>query len=114
MDRDTLYIQGMENLVEDRMDEAIEAFRKGLELAPGDAELYEGLTQAYVRKNDLDEAIVCARRWSELAPSDVMPHTNLSIIYQKKGMIKEAEHEGSIARTLGWKQELRDAKQDGK
>lgn len=111
MTLDELYMEGMERLMEDRYDEAIASFGKVLELEASHADSLEGLTQAHVRKNDLEGALGWAKRWAEVAPDAILPHTNLSIIYQKMGLTKEAEHEGGIARTLGWKQELKEERE---
>lgn len=99
--------------MEDRFDEAADRFKGALELRPDDPEVLEGLTQASLGRHDLAGALEWAKRWTAADPEAVLPHTNLSIIYQKMGRIEDAEREGAVARTLGWKQELREQKQAG-
>ncbi len=96
--------------MEDRYAEAVAAFEGALKFQPGDPDVLEGLTQALIRLDRFDDALEAARKWAEAAPDAVLPHTNLSIIYQKKGMTKEAEHEGALARTKGWNQQLKEEK----
>lgn len=103
-------MEGMEHLLEDRFAHAVAAFEASLRIQPGDPEVLEGLTQALIRLDRLDDALEAAKKWAEATPDAVLPHTNLSIIYQKKGMTKEAEHEGALARTKSWTQEIREEK----
>ena len=69
-----------------------------------------GLARVYQDMDRLDEAIAVAQPDRAIDPDDVLAHTSLSILYQRKGMVPEAEAEGSQARILGWKQQLKQSK----
>ena len=102
-----LYDQALDLFVDGKHPEAIEQYKRSLAADPTFTEAMHGLVRAYQENNQLDEAIAVANRISEIDPDDVLAHTSLSILYLKKGMVPEAEAEGSKARILGWKQQLR-------
>jgi hypothetical protein len=54
------------------------------------------------------------KRLIEANPEDELAYTSLSIFYQRKGMISEAESIGAKARTLGWKRQLQEKKEEEK
>jgi len=96
---------------EDKLDDAIDMYRKALELDPNYQDALHGLGMALHNRGRIDEAIVTAKHLVEIDPDDILAHTSLSMFYQAQGQIEEAEKEGNVARVLGWKQELRkDAK----
>jgi tetratricopeptide (TPR) repeat protein len=92
---------------EDRLDEAIEMYKKALELDPKYQDALHGLGMALHNRGRLDEAIETARLLVAIDPDDILAHTSLSMFYQAQGKIEEAEKEGNTARILGWKEELR-------
>jgi Flp pilus assembly protein TadD len=93
---------------EDNLDEAIDMYRKALELDPKYQDALHGLGMALHNRGRLDEAIAVAKQLIEIDPDDILAHTSLSMFYQAQGRIEEAEKEGNAARILGWKQELRE------
>lgn len=95
-----MYREGFQHFVDDRVDEAIQAYRRALDLDPALAIAWNGLSMALRKKGDLDAAIEAAKRLVELEPSDPLSHTNLSILYMSKGMIQEAEDEKAVAMKL--------------
>jgi len=105
------YLQGMELFAENKLDEAIEAYRKALEEDPDYADALHALAMAYASQDKLDEAIEAGKKLIEVTPEDELAYTSLSIFYQRKGMIAEAEQIGAKARTLGWKRQLEDKKE---
>jgi len=106
--KEDFYNQGMELFAEEKLDEAIAAYRRALDEDPRYADALHALAMTYAHQEKFDEAIEAAKRLIEIAPDDELAHTSLSIFYQKKGLIAEAEQVAATARTLGWKRELAD------
>ena len=104
------YYRALDLYAEGHHDDAIEQYKKAVELDPAFTDAMHGLARAYQDLNRLDEAIETAQRIATLDPNDILAHTSLSILYQKKGMVPEAEEEGNKARILGWKQQLKEKK----
>ena len=99
-DARALYKEGFANFAEDRLDEAIDCYRRSVEADPELAIAWNGLSMAMRQKGDLDGAIEAGRRLAALEPDDPLSHTNLSVLYQNKGMIQEAEDEKALAMSL--------------
>ena len=90
-DARTLYREAFQHFANDRIDEAIEGYKKAIEADKTLSLAWNGLSLAYRNKGDLDGAITAAKKLVELEPDDPLSHSNLSILYQSKGMIPEAE-----------------------
>ena len=101
------YYAALDLFGEGRHMEAIEEYKKAIELDTGFTDAMHGLTRALQDLQRYDEAIAVARQITEVDADDVLAHTSLSVLYMKKGMIPEAEAEGAKARVLGWKQQLK-------
>ena len=101
------YYTALDHYAAGQLDEAIAAYQQAAEADPTFTDALHGLTRAYQDAGRIDEGIAVAQRLAELDPNDVLAHTSLSILYQKKGMIAEAEAEGTRAKVLGWKQQLK-------
>ena len=114
MTKEEYYNQGMESFVQDRLDEAIEAYQRALQVDPNYADALHALAMAYANQDKLDEAIEVGKKLIEASPEDELAYTSLSIFYQRKGMIAEAEHIGATARTLGWKRQLKEKRETEK
>lgn len=114
MTSENFYHRGMELYVEEKLDEALECFRRALELKPDYADALHALAMTYAAKNRLDEAIEAGKKLVEINPDDELAYTSLSIFYQRKGMTAEAEQIAAKARTLGWKRELQEKKEPEK
>lgn len=112
--KEAYYNQGMELFLEDRLDEAVAAYQKALQLDPRYADALHALAMAHANQNRLDEAIELGRKLIEVSPDDELAYTSLSIFYQRKGMIAEAEEIAAKARTLGWKRQLGEKKETEK
>ena len=107
MSKEDLYNQGMEYFAQDKLEDAVAAYRRALDEDPHYADALHALAMTYAHQEKLDEAIEVGRRLVEIAPDDELAHTSLSIFYQQKGMIAEAETVAAKARTLSWKRELK-------
>ncbi len=110
MTKEDLFNQGMDLLAEGKIEEAMEAYKKALNLDPNYEDALNALAMAYANLDRLDEAIEVGKKLIQVSPEDELAHTSLSIFYQRKGMIAEAEEVGAKARTLGWKRELQEKK----
>ncbi|MDP6763874.1 MAG: tetratricopeptide repeat protein [Planctomycetota bacterium] len=100
------YLAGLALFGEQKHTEAIEAYRKALEVAPDDPEVLLALATAQMNAGLLDDAVESGKRVVELDGEDPFGHTSLSMIYMRKGMIEEAEKEQATARMLSWRRDL--------
>lgn len=110
-DVEELYDQAVDLYADEKYDEAIEVYRKALEIDPRFTDAVHGIAMCYQAKGDIDMAIEVTRKHIEQDPEDILAFTNLSMFLQKKGMVPEAEAAGAEARRLDWKRQLREAKQ---
>jgi tetratricopeptide (TPR) repeat protein len=110
MTKEELYNQGMDFFAQNRLEDAIAAYRGALEQDPNYADALHALAMTYSHSERLDEAIEVGKKLIEVTPDDELAYTSLSIFYQQKGMIAEAEHVAAQARTLGWKRQLAEKK----
>jgi superkiller protein 3 len=90
-----------------KLDESVEAYRKALEIDPVYQDALHGLGMALHNAGRLDEAVETAKKLIEIDGEDILAHTSLSMFYQAQGRIEEAEKEGTAAKVLGWKQDLK-------
>ena len=104
------YYSALDHYAEGRLDEAIADYEAAIGSDPTFLDAMHGLARAYQDSEAYDQAIAVATRITELDPDDVLAHTSLSILYQRKGMVPEAEAEAAKARILGWKQQLKQGK----
>jgi len=111
--KEDYYNQGMEFFAQDRLEEAVTAYQRALQIDERYADALHALAMTYAHQNKLDEAIETAKRLVEVTPDDELAHTSLSIFFQQKGMVAEAEHVGAQAKTLGWKRQLAEKKDPG-
>ncbi|HZO82825.1 MAG TPA: tetratricopeptide repeat protein [Candidatus Binataceae bacterium] len=109
-DKEELYDEAVDLFADEKYDEAIETYKRALEIDPRYTDALHGMVMCYQAKGDLDAAIELTRKHIEQEPEDILAFTNLSMFYQKKGMIKEAEAAGAEARRLDWKRQLKEGK----
>jgi tetratricopeptide (TPR) repeat protein len=108
MNKEEHYNQGMEFFAQEKLDDAVAAYKRALALDPAYADALHALAMTYAHQEKIDQAIEIGKKLIEAAPDDELAYTSLSIFYQQKGMIAEAEEIGAKARTLGWKRQLSD------
>ncbi|MBI3075448.1 MAG: tetratricopeptide repeat protein [Deltaproteobacteria bacterium] len=106
--KEELYEKAVDLFSENKLEESIATYKEVLALDPKYVDALLGLAMAHAQGGRLDEAIAVAKQAIEADPESVLPHTTLSMFYQQKGMIPEAEKESAVARTLSWKEELRE------
>jgi len=106
-DARALYKEGFDHFVGERLEAAIDCYRRAVAADPQLAIAWSGLAMALAQSGDLDGAIETGRRVVELEPEDPLAHTSLSIFLQRQGRIPEAEEERAIAMRLS----LRDSQE---
>ncbi len=87
------YDKGFGHFVRGELDEAIDAFKKALEMDETVADVWAALAETYSKKEMRTEAIEAGEKAVGCNPDDPMTHTALSRYYQLNGMIPEAEEE---------------------
>jgi Flp pilus assembly protein TadD len=81
-------------------DEAVEQFKKGLDLLPGDADLHCNLGIALADQKRFDEAISQYQQALKLDPSHAESHCELGISLGHKGLLAEAVQQLQAAARL--------------
>jgi len=74
-------------------DKAIESFKKGLSIAPDNAQLYNNLGQAYLYKGMFDYAELNIKKAIEIWPDFSEAHSSLGTLYKNKGLLDESLEE---------------------
>jgi tetratricopeptide (TPR) repeat protein len=92
------YAQGMEFFAQEKLDDAVAAYKRSLAEDPDYADALHALAMTYAHQEKLDEAIEIGKRLIAVAPEDELAYTSLSIFYQQKGM-------------MSWKRQLSEKKQ---
>src|SRR5258708_34491312 len=105
-DKEELYDEAIDAYADDKFDEAIELYKKALEIDPKYADAIHGMIMCYQAKGDLDTAIELTKKYIAQEPDDILAHTNLSMFYQKKGSVPDAEPACADERRLDWKRQL--------
>jgi len=105
IDARALCREGFKHFAEDRIDDAIDCYRRAVDAEPKLSIAWNGLSMTLKRKGDLDGAIEAGLKIVQLEADDPLGHTNLSILYQAKGMIQQAEDEKALAMQLQMKAE---------
>jgi tetratricopeptide (TPR) repeat protein len=100
MSADEHYLEGMDHFGEDRIDEAIAAFKRAVEAEPNHADSLHALAMCYYHRRDFDQAIGWGERYRAADPDSPLPYTSLSMFFQAKGMIAEAEEMGAMAQRI--------------
>jgi tetratricopeptide (TPR) repeat protein len=74
----------------EKFEDAIDQFRKVLEIKPDYPEAYYNLGNAFVRSGKVDEAIAHYRKALEIKPDYVKAHVNLGAELAGRGQVEEA------------------------
>ena len=110
MTKEELFEKAVDAFSEDRLEESVDFYKKALEIDPNYSDALHGLGMSLSKAGRHEEAIATAQKLIEIDNDDVLAHTSLSMFYLAQGQIEAAEKEGNLAKILGWKQDLRNAK----
>jgi Flp pilus assembly protein TadD len=100
---ETLSQQGLDQLAEGLVAEAIQSFRAAIAADPNYFEAHHGLIRALRDAGRLEQSVASALALTALTPNDPLAHTALSIALQQAGHVPEAEAAAARARILEWK-----------
>lgn len=92
--------QGFQLFAQRNYGEAIESFKKAIELDENFEAAYSALSETLNRQGKIDEAIEIVNKWVAINRKDALAHSALSRLYVQKGMIAEAEEELAISNQL--------------
>ncbi len=81
---------GGQLLKDGRLAEALNEFRRAVELDPSYAAAYRNLAYVYDRLSRTEEAVAAYRKGIDLDPKDVVARNNLGVLYDKSGKQEEA------------------------
>lgn len=76
-----------------RLDEALEALGKAVELASSDPMLHLALGNVYQEKGDKQKAAAALRKASSLSPMDMQMHLTLYMLFSSMGFTEDARRE---------------------
>ena len=103
----TFLKEGNSLYAQSQFEEAVAAFRRGLEAHPDSQELLLALGMAQMNGGKLEDALATFEQVTAKAPDDPMGFTSKSMCLQRMDKIEEAEKAQAQARMLSWKQELK-------
>ena len=89
-------------------DEALRKLNMVVGQDPGLFEAWHAMTEIYFSEKRYDDALAAAEKAHAIRSDDVHINTSLSRIWMEKGDKKTAEHFGTQARILGWKDQLKE------
>lgn len=81
-------------------DEAIAGYQKVVELDPRFALAFQGMAEAYGRKEQYEEAIAAIEKAIETEPEEPLYRTSLSRFFQRLGRLAEAEAAAAEAQRM--------------
>jgi superkiller protein 3 len=98
--REEMFASGLRAYGQGKLEEAVAAFNKALQLDPEYADAHFGMAMTCSKLGRLDDAILAIRKAIELNPDEPLYHTELSRLYVQLNMIPEAEAERAEAMRL--------------
>src|SRR5262245_46358515 len=97
MTKEDFFEQAVNAFGDDKLDEAIDLYRKAIQIDPNYQDALHGLGMALFSGGKLEEAVATAKRLIEMDNEDILAQTSLSMFYQAQGKIEEAEKEDNVA-----------------
>jgi tetratricopeptide (TPR) repeat protein len=100
VNKEELYLLGMDAFSEDRLEEAVRHLESALaeDAAYGDA--LHAIAMCWYHLGDLDQAVSYGERLRKAEPDNIHAYTSLSMFYNAKGFIEKAEEMGAEANRL--------------
>ena len=102
MDLEEIFDDGHSHLALGELEEAVEDYRRCVELDPAFFDGWHALGMALMKIGRYPEAIAAGEKAVELRPNDQLGWSSLSLFYVRNDQIKEAEAAGAKARILSW------------
>lgn len=94
-------------------DAAVTRLQEATRLDPASFEAWHALAEILFSVRRFDNALVAAEKAHAIRPDDIFINTSLSRIWMEKGDKATAEHFGTRARVLGWKDQLKNPSEPG-
>ncbi|PWU07082.1 MAG: hypothetical protein C5B43_00870 [Verrucomicrobia bacterium] len=98
------------SFIQDNTDLALEKLEEAIELDSNCFSAWLAKAEILFSSKNFDAALQAAERAQQLSPEDVCVHTTLSRIWIEKEDKKKAEKFSLRARTLGWKEVIKNNK----
>ena len=95
---------GIALIRQEKLEQAVDVFKRILEIDPTMGEMYSNLAYVYERMGRLDEALAAGQRSVELAPAYAEGHNNLGVAYRALHLLDEARQ--CFARAAAMKPEF--------
>ena len=102
MTLEEIFDDGHSHLALGELDEAVEDYRRCVDLDPSFFDGWHALGMALMKIGRHEEAIAAGEKAVELKPNDQLGWSSLSMFYVRNNQIKEAEAAGAKARILSW------------
>lgn len=102
MHLEEIFDEGHTHLALGELEEAVESYRRCVELDPSFFDGWHALGMALMKVGRYPEAIIAGEKAVELRPNDQLGWSSLSLFYVRNNQIKEAESAGAKARILSW------------
>jgi Flp pilus assembly protein TadD len=99
---DQLFDDANSDLAVGDLPNAIEKYRRCVEVEPKFFDGWHALGMALMKNGDPVAAIEAGKQAVELHPNDQLAWSSLSLFYVRNNQIKEAEAAGAKARILSW------------
>ncbi len=77
---------------QNKIDEAISALRKAIELQPNDYLAYDHLAVILEKQGSLEEALTANQKAAEINPEDAVAYYNMGSVLSKQSRFEEAAH----------------------
>ncbi len=97
MNKEDLYLQGMERFADDDLEGAIAALSQAVEMDSAYGDALHALAMCHYHKKDFASAVQVGKRFQEVEPDNPLAYTSLSMFYNAQGMIAKAEEMGAKA-----------------